>query len=60
MSVTIYHTPACGTAGNTLAMIRRSGEELVVIDYLSARPSRDKLVARFVKQDGEVVAYRRT
>lgn len=45
MLVTIYHNPACGTSRNTLAMIRQSGEEPVVIEYLGTPPSRDKLVA---------------
>lgn len=45
MTVTIYHNPACGTSRNTLAMIRQSGEEPIVIKYLEAPPSRDQLVA---------------
>lgn len=44
MTVTIYHNPDCGTSRNTLAMIRRSGEEPVVIDYLKDPPSRERLV----------------
>ncbi|WP_075217124.1 arsenate reductase (glutaredoxin) [Mongoliimonas terrestris] len=44
MTVTIYHNPACGTSRNTLAMIRASGEEPVVIEYLKTPPSRDTLV----------------
>ena len=44
MSVTIYHNPACGTSRNTLAMIRQSGAEPVVIEYLKTPPSREKLV----------------
>lgn len=44
MSVTIYHNPACGTSRNTLAMIRQSGIEPVVIEYLKTPPSREKLV----------------
>lgn len=44
MSVTIYHNPACGTSRNTLAMIRQSGVELVVIEYLKTPPSRDRLI----------------
>jgi arsenate reductase len=44
MTVTIYHNPACGTSRNTLAMIRQSGEEPQVIDYLKTPPSREKLV----------------
>ena len=42
--VTIYHNPRCGTSRNTLAMIRNSGEEPVVIEYLKTPPSREKLV----------------
>ncbi len=45
MTVTIYHNPACGTSRNTLAMIRQSGEEPTIIEYLSAPPSREKLVS---------------
>jgi arsenate reductase (glutaredoxin) len=44
VTVTIYHNPACGTSRNTLAMIRQSGEEPVVIEYLKEPPSREKLV----------------
>ncbi|HKY86012.1 MAG TPA: arsenate reductase (glutaredoxin) [Pseudorhodoplanes sp.] len=45
MTVTIYHNPNCGTSRNTLAMIRQSGEEPVVIEYLKTPPSRERLVA---------------
>jgi len=44
MTVTIYHNPACGTSRNALAMIRQSGEEPEVIEYLKTPPSRDRLV----------------
>ncbi len=44
MTVTIYHNPACGTSRNTLAMIRRSGEDPVVIEYLKDPPTREQLV----------------
>src|SRR5690349_9898817 len=43
MTVTIYHNPACGTSRNTLAMIRQSGEEVEVIEYLKTPPSRERL-----------------
>jgi len=43
MTITIYHNPACGTSRNTLAMIRASGEEPVVIEYLKTPPGRDRL-----------------
>ncbi len=45
MRVTIYHNPSCGTSRNTLAMIRASGEEPEVIDYLKRPPSREQLIA---------------
>jgi arsenate reductase-like glutaredoxin family protein len=52
MTVTIYHNPACGTSRNTLAMIRASGEEPEVIQYLKTPPSRETLVAwPFGQQD---------
>ena len=44
MSVTIYHNPACGTSRNTLAMIRQSGAEPEVIEYLKTPPNRARLV----------------
>ena len=44
MSVTIYHNPACGTSRNTLAMIRQSGEEPEVIEYLKTPPDRARLI----------------
>jgi arsenate reductase (glutaredoxin) len=43
MTVTIYHNPNCGTSRNVLAMIRRSGEEPVVIEYLKTPPTRERL-----------------
>lgn len=44
MTITIYHNPACGTSRNTLAMIRQSGEEPQVIEYLTTPPSRETLI----------------
>ncbi|MDM9626191.1 arsenate reductase (glutaredoxin) [Rhizobium sp. S152] len=44
MKTTIYHNPACGTSRNTLAMIRQSGEEPVVIEYLKTPPTRETLI----------------
>ena len=45
MTVTIYHNPKCGTSRNTLAMIRQSGEDPRVIEYLETPPTRAELVA---------------
>ncbi len=44
MSVTIYHNPDCGTSRNTLAMIKQSGVEPTVIEYLKTPPSRARLL----------------
>lgn len=43
MTVTIYHNPDCGTSRNTLAMIRQSGVEPIVVDYLKTPPSRGRI-----------------
>ena len=44
MSITIYHNPACGTSRSVLGLIRESGVEPRVIEYLKAPPSRAELV----------------
>ncbi|MGX5706828.1 arsenate reductase (glutaredoxin) [Brucella lupini] len=44
MTVTIFHNPKCGTSRNTLAMIRASGEEPVVIEYVQNPPTRERLL----------------
>lgn len=43
MTITIYHNPDCGTSRNTLAMIRNSGAEPVVVEYLKTPPTRLEL-----------------
>jgi arsenate reductase len=43
MSIVIYHNPQCGTSRNTLALIRNSGVEPEVIEYLNTPPSKEKL-----------------
>ncbi len=45
MTVTIWHNPACGTSRNTLGLIRNSGDEPVVVEYLRTPPGRDELAA---------------
>jgi arsenate reductase len=45
MTTTIYHNPACGTSRNALAMIRQSGEEPIIIEYLKTPPSRETPMA---------------
>ena len=44
MSITIYHNPNCGTSRNVLALIRNSGAEPEVVEYLKTPPGRDKLI----------------
>ena len=42
--VQFYHNPACGTSRNTLALIRNTGIEPEVIEYLITPPSKDQLI----------------
>ncbi len=44
MTTTIYHNPACGTSRNTLAMIRASGTEPRVVEYLKTPLSKPELI----------------
>jgi arsenate reductase len=41
--ITIYHNPTCGTSRNTLALIRNSGMEPTVIEYLKTPPTKARL-----------------
>jgi len=51
MRITIYHNPACGTSRNVLGLIRNSGEEPQIIEYLKTPPNREELV-RLLKLTG--------
>lgn len=42
-NITIFHNPACGTSRNTLALIRNSGVEPTVVEYLKNPPSTEQL-----------------
>jgi arsenate reductase len=42
--IVIYHNPACGTSRNVLALIRNSGVEPHVVEYLKTPPARALLV----------------
>jgi arsenate reductase (glutaredoxin) len=59
MSVTIYHNPGCGTSRNTLAMIRQSGVEPTVIEYLKTPPLRQRLKELIAEMDIPVRALLR-
>ena len=43
MHATIYHNPACGTSRKTLDLLRQSGADVTVIEYLKAPYERAKL-----------------
>lgn len=51
MTITIYHNPACGTSRNVLALIRNSGEEPQIVEYLKTPPTRDEL-ANLIRRMG--------
>lgn len=42
-NITIYHNPACATSRNVLGLIRNSGEEPTIIEYLKTPPDRETL-----------------
>jgi arsenate reductase len=51
MKATIYHNPNCGTSRKTLDILKESGADVNVIQYLKTPPSRDELV-RLYKRAG--------
>ncbi|ONH84234.1 arsenate reductase (glutaredoxin) [Roseomonas mucosa] len=51
MTVTIYHNPDCGTSRNTLALVRNSGEEPRIVEYLKTPPTREALADLIRRMD---------
>ncbi len=49
--VKIYHNPACGTSRNTLALIRNTGQEPIVIEYLKTPPAKEELIELIQKSE---------
>jgi arsenate reductase len=45
MEITIYHNPRCSSSRGTLELIRESGSEPRIVDYLATPPSREELQA---------------
>jgi arsenate reductase (glutaredoxin) len=43
MKATIWHNPACGTSRKTLEILRESGAEVTIVEYLKTPPGRDEL-----------------
>ena len=58
--ITIYHNPKCGTSRNTLAMIRNTGAEPEVIEYLKTPPDRATLLALIAATGQPVINAVRT
>ena len=51
MKATIYHNPMCGTSRKTLEILRDSGFDVWIHEYLKTPPTREELV-RLYKQAG--------
>ncbi|MCW8308075.1 MULTISPECIES: arsenate reductase (glutaredoxin) [unclassified Acidiphilium] len=51
MTITIYHNPDCGTSRNVLALIRNSGIEPTIVEYLKTPPSRETLIDLITRMD---------
>lgn len=47
MTIVVHHNPSCGTSRNVIEMIRASGEEPVVIEYLQEGWTKPQLIALF-------------
>lgn len=51
MTVVVHHNPACGTSRKTIELVRASGEEPVIIEYLKEGWTRPQLLALFAAAD---------
>ncbi len=51
MAIVVYHNPDCGTSRNTVQMIRASGEEPIVIEYLKTGWTKAQLLGLFAAAD---------
>ncbi|PLW78278.1 arsenate reductase family protein [Cohaesibacter celericrescens] len=51
MTIVIHHNPDCGTSRNVLEIIRLTGHEPVIIEYLSQGWTRPQLLALFAAAD---------
>ncbi len=52
--IKIFHNPACGTSRNTLELIRNTGQEPEIIEYLKTPPTQAEL-ASMIQQAGLTV-----
>mgnify|MGYP000703364886 CR=1 FL=1 len=53
-NITIYHNPKCSSSRNTLALIRASGIEPTVVEYLKTPPGSDEILALVQRMGGSV------
>ena len=60
MDVTIFHNPRCGTSRNTLALIRNTGIEPTIVDYLANPPTRAAVKAMIEQAGMSVLGAVRT
>lgn len=60
MEITIYHNPRCSSSRETLELIRESGAEPRIVDYLATPPSRAALGAMIAQAGLSVRAAIRT
>jgi arsenate reductase len=51
MKIKIYHNPACGTSRTVLGMIRDTGVEPEIVEYLKTPPSRKEMAALLKAMD---------
>ena len=49
--IKIYHNPACGTSRNTLGLIKNTGQEPEIIEYLKTPPTKQELID-LIKRSG--------
>lgn len=49
MKATIYHNPQCGTSRKTLEILRDSGADVWIREYLKNPPTRDELKALYAQ-----------
>lgn len=58
-AVTIYHNPVCGTSHNTLGLIRNTGIDPAIIEYLKTPPVRSTLESLIARMNVPVRALLR-
>lgn len=60
MSITIYHNSRCATSRAVLEMIRESGIEPIIIEYMTTPPTHEQMLALLLEMDLSPRAVLRT